>query len=98
MSNAKVNFKIQIKAKGTIAVIIIVALVVTVFLYIALNDTGTPTQPPTSGVEYIGNQSTKRLHLSDCRYVSQISENNVIYFSSVGEATGFGSCSVCTPK
>ena len=99
MATAKMNFKIKIKAKGTIAVIIIIAFVLAAFLYFALADPPAPQTPiDPAAAEYIGNKSTKKLHLPDCRYVSQISEKNVIYFTSKAEAESFDPCAVCDPK
>ena len=99
MANTKINFKFKIKAKGTIAVIVIIALVLAAFLYFALSDPPAPQTPiDPATAEYIGNKSTKKLHIPDCRYVSQISEKNLIYFNSKSEAEGFDPCAVCDPK
>ena len=98
MTNAKMNFKITIKTKGTIAVIVVIALIFAAVLYFALADPPAPQTPIDPAAEYIGNKSTKKLHLPDCRYVSQISEKNVIYFTSKSEAEGYDPCAVCGPK
>ena len=109
MKNAKVNFKFKFEAKGVIALIAIIAFVLIVILYFALagtqdhstsaiTESDTYSQPKQAPIEYIGNQSSKILHIADCRYVNQISERNVIRFTFVSEAVGYDSCSVCFEK
>ena len=113
MGKIKFDFKVQIKTKGGLAFIIAVAFMLTVFLYFAFIDAqdaadatnaanAQHVQGPQNSLDaatatYAGNVSTKRLHYVDCRYVSQISERNIIYFSSISEAIGYGACSVCEP-
>ena len=96
MAKVKFDFKIKIKTKGFVAFIIVITLMVTYFVCFAMNDPQNGSDPALA--QYVGNTSTKRFHYSDCRYASQISEKNVIYFSDISETDGYDSCSVCKPQ
>ena len=106
MKNAKMNFKITIKSKGVLAFVIIIALVLAVFvLSYASSETqsgmlngDTQNNSEKAVSEYVGNKATKKIHNTDCRYVSQISEKNVIRFTSLTDADGYVRCSVCNPS
>ena len=58
-----------------------------------------PTPSQTTAHNYIGNSNTKVFHRPTCRYVSQISPDHIVYFSTREEAisAGYRPCKVCKP-
>jgi competence protein ComEC len=58
---------------------------------------GTDNQLTADNARYIGNKSTKKIHLKSCRYAAQISSQNVVYFKTRAEAAGYVPCKVCNP-
>lgn len=46
---------------------------------------------------YIGNKSTKKLHLATCQSAKKLKEENREYFSSVNDAKGYTKCKICNP-
>jgi hypothetical protein len=68
-----------------------------------MNSLGSNSSPiitsPTNSKKYVGNKDTKKFHLISCRYASQISSANKIYFSSRQDAINHGyiPCKICKP-
>ena len=48
---------------------------------------------------YVGNAHSHKFHYDNCRYVSQMNENNKVWFESREEAisAGYIPCKVCRP-
>lgn len=46
---------------------------------------------------YVGNKTTKKLHLSICKSAKKLSEDNKVYFSNVSDAKGYTKCKICNP-
>jgi hypothetical protein len=96
MGNIKVNLKFHIKSKRAFICIAVIVFALAFLLYLMPSDTQSNSDSALPA--YIGNKATKTVHYPDCRYVSQISEKNVLRFSSFSEAEGFKACSICNPK
>jgi hypothetical protein len=62
-------------------------------MYVLLGD-------PTAGVFFVGNGNSKRLHISDCRWVDRMSPSSQVFFSSIEEAiqSAYKRCSYCLPE
>ena len=67
--------------------------------YLTINDAGSNDSVSNDVVngQYVGNKNSKKLHLLSCRYASQISVNNIVYFNSKADAIGYEPCKVCNP-
>jgi hypothetical protein len=65
----------------------------------SINSNKSTNNVPTNTHKYIGNSYTKKFHLNTCRYVSQISSDHVVYFSTRQAAVnaGYTPCKVCNP-
>lgn len=46
---------------------------------------------------YVGNKTTKKLHLSTCKSAKKLTEDNKVYFSNVSDAKGYTKCKICNP-
>ena len=112
MGKGKADFKITVKSKGVLALVIFIVLVLAVFALsyassgtqsvetqsVGMQDGDTQNYSEKAVSEFVGNKATKKIHYPDCRYVSQISEKNIMRFTSLDEADGYSPCAVCNPK
>lgn len=51
-------------------------------------------------IKYFGNKKSKKLHTSDCRYVKNMKDDNLVIFEKLSDAEneGYTGCSVCSPQ